>query len=226
MLEIDKFAYQSRWRHVSGELKFVQYMLLLIGAFLVSVPVRWGGFCVLMFLTPYIVRVTFFRYLKWLALPLGFLVISLVSLVLSFSDSPDGFLWHIGDADWFFCGISRASVAIAVDTLSRSLCCLAATYLFMLTTPFNQLIQLMKRTHLPKVLIEQILLTYRFIFIVLEEANSIFQAQSLRFGYGSKRVWFHSLALLVVMLLERVFERYNVMQTALAVKLYQGEFHR
>ena len=48
-------------------------------------------------------------------------------------------------------------------TLWRSLATLAATYLFVLTTPFTQMIRLLQMSRLPKVLIEQMLLTYRFI---------------------------------------------------------------
>lgn len=71
-------------------------------------------------------------------------------------------------------------------TLWRSLATLAATYLFVLTTPFTQMIRLLQMSRLPKVLIEQMLLTYRFIFILLEEAAAIRKAQSLRFVGGAK----------------------------------------
>ncbi|WP_309599036.1 CbiQ family ECF transporter T component, partial [Klebsiella pneumoniae] len=86
-----------------------------------------------------------------------------------------------------------------------------------LNMPFEQLIKLMKRGHLPLVLIEQILLTWRFIFIFLEEAATIYHAQSLRFGYRNLRTGYRSLAMLVTMLFSRVMMRYQQMSVALNV---------
>ena len=94
-----------------------------------------------------------------------------------------------------------------------------------LTTPFNQLIRLLQMSRLPHVLIEHMLLTYRFIFILIEEASAIRQAQSLRFGYISLRCSYRSMAMLVGLLLQRVIYRYQQMETALDVKLFEGEFH-
>ncbi|MDN6682907.1 MAG: energy-coupling factor ABC transporter transmembrane protein, partial [Enterobacterales bacterium] len=112
-----------------------------------------------------------------------------------------------------------------MNTLCRSLAALSATYLFVLTTPFSQWVRLLKRSHLPLVLIEQVLLTYRFIFIFIEEAAAIHRAQSLRFGYVSLRTGYRSLSMLVGMLLARVMERHKQMSIALEVKLYNGDFH-
>lgn len=77
----------------------------------------------------------------------------------------------------------------------------------------------------PRLLTEQILLTWRFIFILIEEAAAIHQAQSLRFGYISLRTGYHSLAMLVGMLFTRVMIRYQQMVISLDMKLYQGDFH-
>lgn len=122
-------------------------------------------------------------------------------------------------------GFSIDSFSMANVAFWRSLCALAATYLFVFTTPFIQLIAILKRCHLPKLLIEQILLIYRFIFIFIEESAAIYRAQSLRFGYDSLRGSLHSLSMLVSMLLERVLLRHQQMTVALDIKLYRGEFY-
>jgi energy-coupling factor transporter transmembrane protein EcfT len=49
----------------------------------------------------------------------------------------------------------------------------------------------------PRLLTEQILLTWRFIFILLDEAMAIHRAQTLRFGYRSVPQGYRSLAMLV-----------------------------
>ena len=84
---------------------------------------------------------------------------------------------------------------------------------------------LLKFCRIPTLLLEQIMLTYRFIFILIEEAMAIHQAQTLRFGYGRLGNSYRSLAMLVGMLLARVMERHARMETTLDVKLFTGEFH-
>lgn len=78
---------------------------------------------------------------------------------------------------------------------------------------------------MPKALLEIILLTYRFIFIFLDEVSAIKRAQTLRFGYISPRTSYRSLGMLITMLLSRVLTRYSQMTIALETKLFKGDFH-
>ena len=78
---------------------------------------------------------------------------------------------------------------------------------------------------MPRLLTEQILLTWRFIFILLDEAMAIHRAQTLRFGYRNVHLSYRSLSMLVGLLFTRVLIRYQQMSTSLDIKLYQGDFH-
>lgn len=89
------------------------------------------------------------------------------------------------------------------------------TFWLVLNLPFPQLIILLKRAHVPRLLTEQILLTWRFIFILLDEALAIHRAQTLRFGYRSLPLGYRSLAMLVGLLFTRVLIRYQQMTTTL-----------
>lgn len=112
----------------------------------------------------------------------------------------------------------------ANETFWRSLAALAATFWLVLNLPFPQLIILLKRAHVPRLLTEQILLTAVY-FILLDEALAIHRAQTLRFGYRSLPLGYRSLAMLVGLLFTRVLIRYQQMTTTLDIKLYQGDFH-
>lgn len=113
----------------------------------------------------------------------------------------------------------------ANDTFWRSLTALSATLWLVMNLPFPQLISLLKRAHIPRLLTEQILLTWRFLFILLDEAAAIHRAQTLRFGYCSLPNGYQSLAMLTGLLFTRVLMRYQQMTTTLDIKLYQGDFH-
>lgn len=224
MLEIDRLSYQSRWLSVNPLAKFALYLLLL-GIALCGTPlIQAALLLVLAPLTCYVVRLSWRRYLTWLAVPLSFLLISILGVALSVSLSHRQMLVGI-DVGSVTIGIDRASLAVANTTFWRSMSALAATYLFVLTTPISQLVTVLKSCRLPRLLIEQTMLTYRFIFIFLEEAAEIHRAQSLRFGYNTLRNSLRSLAMLVSMLLDRVLTRHRQMTIALDVKLFDGEFH-
>ncbi len=225
MLIIDKYAYQNRWVNVSPSFKWWAYLTVLVAAMMTPMVWQFAMLFVLAIATCYAGRLTSIQYFKWLSLPFGFLVMSLIAMILTYSDSSSTLLASLPIFDGYI-GVSIQTMDTALTTLLRCLCSIAATLCFVIITPFNQCVVLLKKARLPSVLVEQILLAYRFNFIFIEEAHAIFTAQTLRFGYTRRGLWLKSLAMLVGVLLQRVMVRHQHMQNALAVKLYQGEFHQ
>ncbi|MHA7847304.1 energy-coupling factor ABC transporter transmembrane protein [Serratia sp. D1N4] len=223
MLGIDQLSEKSRWQQRDPRAKLALYGLFLLLAMVL--PPRYQALLlvIIALLTCYLLRIGPMRYLRWLAIPLTFLLVGMLTIMLSVARQPDSLWWGVQVGN-FWLGIDRAGLVTANHTLWRSLAALAATFWFVLNTPFPQLIQLLKRYHAPRLLTEQILLTWRFIFIFIEEAAAIHRAQSLRFGYVSLGSSYRSLAMLVSMLFTRVMIRYQQMIIALDVKLYQGDF--
>lgn len=223
MLELDQLAYRSRAVGISPLLKCITYVFLLSIALASGIYLQLSLSFVMAILSCYVVDISIRRYLKWLLLPLSFLAMSMLGLLISVS--PDGqymsFKQQIG---YFYVGIYPTSFMLAFAAFLRSLCALSVTYLFVLTTPFNQLMSVFKRIHMPNILIEIIFLSYRFIFILIEEMSLIYKAQHLRFGYSTVKNSYRSLGLLASMLLIRVMARYDAMTISLDLKLYQGHF--
>ena len=224
MTGLDRLSYQSRWYHVVPERKFLFWLVLMILAF--SLP-PWGQGIELAMtagLTCWLLRISFLRWCRWMALPFGFLLVGVVTILFSVSRDPQTLLagFPLGE---YWLGVTATGLHIANDTFWRSLAALAATFWLVLNLPFPQLIALLKRARVPRLLTEQILLTWRFIFILLEEALAIHRAQTLRFGYRSLPESYRSLAMLVGLLFTRVLIRYQQMAATLDIKLYQGDFH-
>jgi cobalt/nickel transport system permease protein len=67
------------------------------------------------------------------------------------------------------------------------------------------------------------LLLYRLIFVIAEEAVSGAQAQSARLGYDGLRRSLNSLALLIANLLERSLARVRRLQIGLAARQFDGD---
>lgn len=224
MLEIDHYAYQSRWRTISPLTKAIAFLMLLLLALCSNAIVQSALLVILAPVTCYNSRISFNKYCRWMLIPFAFLLASVMGIILSFGWDNQQMLLSIPLGS-FYIGVHADSLLIAQHAFLRSLSCLAVTYLFVLSTPFDQLIQIGKKSHLPKVLLEIILLTYRFIFIFLDEVAAIKRAQTLRFGYISAKTSYHSLGMLITMLLSRVLSRYSQMTVALETKLFKGDFH-
>ena len=224
MTGLDRLSYQSRWVHVSPVRKFLLWLVMMILAF--TLPPLGQGIELLLIaaLNCWLLRISFWHWCRWMALPFGFLTVGVVTILFSISRDPQTLLASIPVGSYWL-GISAPGVVTANETFWRSLAALAATFWLVLNLPFPQLIILLKRAHVPRLLTEQILLTWRFIFILLDEALAIHRAQTLRFGYRSLPLGYRSLAMLVGLLFTRVLIRYQQMTTTLDIKLYQGDFH-
>lgn len=220
----DRLSYQSRWLAVAPERKFGCWLLMMVLAFSLP-PVGQGVLLVLLAVfTCWLLRVSLWRWMCWMAIPVGFLLVGGVTILFSITHEPQQLLFGVRVGNLWL-GVTPQGLAAANSTLWRSLAALAATFWLVLNLPFPQLIQLLKRGRVPRILIEQILLTWRFIFILLEEAAAIHRAQTLRFGYRTLPQGYRSLAMLVSLLFTRVLLRYKAMATTLDIKLYQGDFH-
>ncbi|POT59524.1 energy-coupling factor ABC transporter transmembrane protein [Citrobacter amalonaticus] len=224
MTGLDRLSYQSRWFHVAPERKFLFWLLLMILAFTLPPTGQGIELAFTATLTCWLLRISFLRWCRWMALPVGFLLVGVLTILFSISRDPHTLVasFPIGH---YWLGISSSGWVTANETFWRSLAALAATFWLVLNLPFPQLIVLLKRAHVPRLLTEQILLTWRFIFILLDEALAIHRAQTLRFGYRSLPKSYRSLAMLVGLLFTRVLIRYQQMVTTLDIKLYQGDFH-
>lgn len=221
---LDRLSYQSRWFHVAPERKFFFWLLMMVLAF--SLPPFGQGMLLvaLAVFTCWLLRVSLWRWLRWMAIPIGFLLVGVVTILFSITPQPQHLLLGVPVGSVWL-GVTPQGLAAANSTLWRSLAALAATFWLVLNLPFPQLIALLKRGRVPRLLIEQILLTWRFIFILLEEAAAIHRAQTLRFGYRTLPQGYRSLAMLVSLLFTRVLLRYKALATTLDIKLYQGDFH-
>ncbi|HVO09674.1 MAG TPA: cobalt ECF transporter T component CbiQ [Vicinamibacteria bacterium] len=73
-------------------------------------------------------------------------------------------------------GGGRAGLAIVL----RSTFCLATAVLLTNTTPFSDILQVLRRIHVPALLVTTIALMYRYLFVLVEEAGRMQRARAGR----------------------------------------------
>lgn len=223
MLLIDKYAYTNKLADYNPMTKFIFVIgALTIIIFFNNPYINMSIFIIMSFLTIFVANIPLNKYLKIMAMPIVFLMISIITILLSISPN-DIFISSVKISNKYI-GITRESLTESINTLSRVWASISSTFFLALTTPLNNIIKILKKLKLPNVLIELLVLIYRFIFIVLDESKDIIMAEGMKFGYNNMRNSFRSIALLIKSLFIRVLLRYEDMIISLDSKLYNGEF--
>ena len=120
--------------------------------------------------------------------------------------------------------ITKEGVYKAALFVSRVWICVALSVLLVLTTRFSRLIQAMQNLRFPKVLVTMIAITYRFIFLFLDEAFRMSLARESRAAIRPR--WKESLKTLATMiatLFLRAHERGERVYLAMRARGYGSE---
>ncbi len=91
-----------------------------------------------------------------------------------------------------------------------------------MTVPPTDLLGLALRLRVPPVLVEIAMLTYRYLFLLAEEAGRIGDAQAVRLGHSSWRRRLSALGLLAGMVLINAYDRAERAYHAMLVRGYTG----
>lgn len=225
MLLIDKYAYTNKLRNFNPMAKFCFAVgVLLISLINRNIYIHLSVIFIMLLMTVFIAGIPFRKYLRFLRIPLIFIILSIISILLSASRDENIFIAAFKIRD-FYLGINKASIPQAQLLFFRAFACISAMYFLTLTTPMDQQIKIFKKFKIPNSVLELMVLMYRFIFILLEEYHEIYNAQNIRFGYTSLKKSYRSLSLLIKVLFIRVMNRNKDMSIALDSKLYKGEFY-
>lgn len=148
-----------------------------------------------------------------------------MTILISFTDGHtviSDVIWSVPIGNWRIC-ISEESLKRAVNLVFVVLSSVSCLYFLILTTPMTAILDVLRKLKLPSIFIELITLTYRFIFVIMEESINIYQSQSSRLGYITIRQGIKSLGLLISVLFLKVFERTKQLSIAMNSRGYGDE---
>ena len=121
-------------------------------------------------------------------------------------------------------GIEMSAGVLSMLTLiCKGVFSLLASYLLIATTSIDQLCYAFRLLHMPKILMTQILLTYRYITVLLEEVSRMMQAYALR-APNQKGIHITAWGSLTGQLLLRSVDRANVVYESMVLRGYRGSF--
>lgn len=222
MMQIDHYAYAAKLRVVDPVEKLF-YALTMIAVVLGAdwAPVSLFVMILMGVSIIGINKTPFVYFMKLLSLPLGFLIISVVTIAFTLSTRQQGFVIWI-PVFGHYVGASEQSLVIAGNLFLKSLSCVSGLYFLSLSTPFMDLVSGLRRLKCPMLLIELMHLIYKMIFVLLETAGTMVVAQDSRLGYSSLEGSYRSFSALASTLLVRSFKRADALYTALEARGYEG----
>lgn len=210
MFKIDALAHNSALKKIpASEKMFFTIFLIMLAISVKKLSVAAIILAVNAAITIYKGKIPVKVYLKLLSLPLGFLLAGIIPLVIRFHN--------------WVPALDATGVQPAQLIAASSLASLSAMYFLALTTPFAEIAVVFNKLRMPKILIELMLLIYRFIFVLMETAVQMATAQSARLGYSGVKNGYRSLALLSGNLFFAAYRRANEVFTAMLARNYEGE---
>ena len=120
--------------------------------------------------------------------------------------------------------IIRAGYLSFFSLLLKGVLAVLASYLLIATTTIEQICYALRLLQLPKLLVTQLLLSYRYLTLLLEQADTIAQAYALR-APKQKGVHFKVWGSLAGQLLLRSIDRANNLYDSMLLRGYQGEYY-
>lgn len=221
MIVIDKLCYQSKLRYMNTGEKFLFTMItllfciisrsLIIAAIVLTVngilTIKMGG-------------IPFFRYRKLMGVPLVFLFLSTATILVNFSKVPlDAFAVSVGSI--YITG-SFQSLRMGIQLIATALASVSCLYFLSLNTPMTDIMDFLRRIHCPVIIIELMLLIYRFIFVLLDTASAITTSQHSRLGSKDFRTSVKSFGALGSTLFIRAMKKSNALYDAMESRCYDG----
>ncbi len=219
---IDKLSYQSNLRYVNACEKtvfaIVTLLLCVTGR---SIVISVIVLAAMGFLTVKKGGTPFFRYVKLMTIPLAFLLMSTVAIILNWSKTPlDAFALPIGN---HFLTSSRSSLFFGVQLILTALAGVSCLYFLSLSTPMPDILMALRTFRIPSLMVELMLLIYRFIFVLSEIAAAIRISQDSRLGNRNFSTSCKSFGLLGSALFVRAFVKSSKLYDSMESRLYDGK---
>lgn len=222
MILIDKLAYSSAIRHKSPFLKSA----FAVGTLLICVAARsFAISCIILVMmgcvTIFLSRTSPSHYIKLMIAPLAFLALGTVAIAVNLTDVPMDLLnIDIGSK---YIAVSWFSLLYAVRLITVSLASVSCLYFLILTTPMMDLLYVLKKLRCPSLIIEIMMLTYRYIFVLFDMASSIMTAQNCRLGNISAKSAINGMGNMLSVILIRAMQKANILFDAMESRCYDGE---
>ena len=118
----------------------------------------------------------------------------------------------------------RAGMISMITLMLKGIFTVLASYIFIASTTIEKICYAMRLLHLPKIFVTEIMLIYRYITLLLSEANTMSEAYALR-APGQKGVAYKVWGSFIGQLILRSVDRADTVYRAMNLRGYSGDYY-
>lgn len=160
-------------------------------------------------------------YLSVLMIPLTFIILSTVAIGIDFSSQPIGqFNLYLG---FGYLYTSIAKLKEMLFLMMKVFGAISAMIMMTLSTPSSEIIGVLRKAHVPKLIIELMNLIYRYIFILLDVFNNMRNSADSRQGYCDFKTSCKTFGNVASNMLVLSLKKANAYYTAMEARGYEGD---
>ena len=221
MLAIDRYAQRSHLRTVSPFVKTIFALCMLILCIAADLTATGLLIAVLMLAACIGPGGAPARYvLSLMRVPVFFIVVSCLAVAFEIGRAP------LGDWDFSLFGIwlsvTPAGLHQAILLFFKAYGAVTCLYFLSLTTPMQDILEVLRAARLPHLVIELMYLIYRYIFLLLDVQHRMTLAAQSRLGYASWRNAWYTFTHISGNLLAASFRRSSTCFDAMEARCYDG----
>lgn len=223
MTFFDTFSESSRLKDIKTSQKALFFIVNIIIIFAFdNIYLSLISLIALTIINNYLVEDSHLRLFKLILIPCAFLITGILPIIFEVNNQNTMFSFNLFNLNL---GITQKSMQYASLTLFKSLAIVLCSYFLILNTRMNNLFNFMHKMKVPILLVNMFELTYRFIYIILNQTMKIKNAQEARLGYINFKTSLSSFALMAKNTFIKSFERISSFRTALDSRLYDEEIN-
>ncbi|MDD6684557.1 MAG: cobalt ECF transporter T component CbiQ [Lachnospiraceae bacterium] len=222
MIVVDKLCYRSGLRYVNaGEKNAFALITLVLCIASRSILTSLVVLSVTSLLTLWKGKIPTREYLKMMMVPLVFLLLSTLAILVDVAKTPgDCYAFAVGGG-WYITN-SWNQILYGIQLIFTALASVSCLYFLSLNTTMTDILTEFRRMHVPPLLVELMMLIYRYIFILLSVADNIRNSQNSRLGNKDYRTSLHSFGAMISVLFVRAVKKAEAQFNGLEARGYDN----
>ncbi|UYZ33630.1 cobalt ECF transporter T component CbiQ [Clostridium beijerinckii] len=219
---IDFYAYASKIRHWNAEFKVYLSVLTLVLCIVFNNPYVSATVIIAMaYITVIKGKIPAAEYLSILAIPITFILLSTFTIAIDFSKQPIGqYNLYLG-----FCYIFTSTVQLKkmIFLILKIFAAISALQMMTLSTPTSEIIYVLRKAHVPKLIVELMSLIYRYIFILMDVFTKMKSSAKSRQGYCDFKTSCYTFGSIASNMLIISLRKANAYYDAMESRCYDGD---
>ncbi len=219
---IDFYAYNSKIRYWNSDFKVFFPILILILCIVLDNPyVSTAVIIAMAYITVIKGGLSLHEYLAIMYIPVVFIVISVFAIAFDFSKQPMGqYNLNLGLCYMY---TSQANLKKAGYLVLKVFAAVSALQMMTLSTPSSEIISVLRKLHVPKLIIELMNIIYRYIFILTDIFTNMKNSAESRQGYCDFKTSCYTFGNIAGNVLIISLKKANAYYDAMEARCYDGD---